>query len=308
VAVLFVIALAVVTYGLILIPVAIGVVALVWYRRTRPVWKAQRLINQATRVGEPEAVAVLYQALEIDPDGKKTLKACGDWFYDHACWLDAGEVYAGYLDAVADLDTESRYVRSLVNAGRLDDALPRLEHLRQLPFLEDESRATVISMLAAVYVMKGDVSQASALIGTASLQKHQLGLGLQQCLYMRAVCRYLLGQRRTAIPDLDRLYAVSPAYPRVGETKSEMLAGAYCFEQCSPRPDWYPVAALSQGVSESATEGVSADDGLLNALPESHVESGDTPSEWISPDGLWRWDGAQWLSTIDGSPAPPSMA
>jgi len=98
----------------------------------------------------------------------------------------------------------------------------------------------MISGLATAWALKGNVKQARAVIDTAGLQKRNLGLGLQQCLAMRAACHYLQGQRATAIGDIDRLYAVNPQYPKVAELKSEMETGTFKLEAPQPFPDWYP--------------------------------------------------------------------
>ena len=77
--------LAIVTYGLILIPVAIGIGVWIWYRRRQRDSIAGRIIKQALAAPPPAAVHLLNQAIEVDPQGSKTLSACASWFYDHQC-------------------------------------------------------------------------------------------------------------------------------------------------------------------------------------------------------------------------------
>jgi hypothetical protein len=59
------------------------------------------------------------------------------------------------------------------------------------------------------------------------LQKHNLGIGLQQCLYYRAVSQYLLGDTARGVADLERLYAVNASYPDVVDDKVAMQAGTF---------------------------------------------------------------------------------
>jgi outer membrane protein assembly factor BamD (BamD/ComL family) len=57
------------------------------------------------------------------------------------------------------------------------------------------------------------------------LQRHNLGEGLQQCLFLRALAYYEVGQHSHAINDLDRLAGNNPSFPNVNEVRNEMLTG-----------------------------------------------------------------------------------
>lgn len=163
------------TAGLILIPIAICALGWTWYHWTRPAFKAGRLIRKARRVPRDQAVPLLHEAILIDPSGKATLKACGDWFFAQRCWLDACEAYGDYLHQASDWDADANYAKSLLNAGHLDEAIARLDHFRTIPMITDESRATMISALAMAWAIKGDVPQARAVVDTAGLQKRVPG-------------------------------------------------------------------------------------------------------------------------------------
>jgi tetratricopeptide (TPR) repeat protein len=186
------------------------------------------------------AVILLHQALEVDSEGPNTLLACGNWFNDHQCWADAAETYGDYLQHRPSWYIEGRYVDALLRSDRVDEAIERLQHMRAIPMLADDSQASLTANLALAFLLKNDPGQALALASSASLQKRNLGEGLQQCLYLRAASRYLSGQKAKAIADLDRLYAVNASYPNLGEAKAEMQAGSYAVAPPKPYPDWYP--------------------------------------------------------------------
>lgn len=320
--VLVLLALAVVTYGLILIPAAIGVGAWIWYRRRQPDSLATRIIKQAVVAEPASAVDLLNQALEIDPHGLKTLRACAGWFTDHQCYQDAAEAYAGILHVQADWQAERRYVACLLSAGRADEAIPRLEHMRTNP-LGETIEGEVLSELATAYLIKNEPGQALAFVNLAPLQKRTLELALQSCLYLRAVGRYLTGDRRLGIADLERLYAINPSFPEVMASKSAMESGDFSFAPPKPYPDWYPTsnrdgaiasvltsdepvsalpltAVLRSGISEPPNVPVQLvmPDQTQPVDPAHDVtkSEGSTPDPLVSPDGVWRWDGTRWIA------------
>ena len=330
--------LAIVTYGLILIPVAIGIGFWIWYRRRQPDSIAGRILKQALAAPPPAAVHLLNEAIEADPQGPKTLRACATWFYDHQCWQDAAEAYAGLLHAQSDWESERRYVTCLLAANRPDEAIPRLEHLRSTSPADDYVQAALLGQLATAYLLKGDLGQATAFIDLAPLQKRNLDAALQGCLYLRATVRYLSGDRRRAIADLERLFAVNPAMPGVTDSKAAMQAGTFKFSEPNPYPDWYPADQRESGLpSESAEQ---------HELTPPHIESVDkepspvaqapspadavpvqapndgpgastvaatpplepvqlaadaptaSPEPLVSPDGAWGWDGTRWVPNL----------
>jgi tetratricopeptide (TPR) repeat protein len=326
--------LAVATHGLILIPVAIAAGGWIWWHFTRPEVKAAKVIAHAQTLPGDQAVIELHEAIALDPNGAKTLTACGDWFAENKCWEDAAECFGGALHAKADWGLEAKYTEALVMGGRIDEAIPRLEQHRQLSWLTVESRASMSSALAAAYLAKGDPSQALALVSEEPLRKHELDSGLQQCLYMRAASQYLLGQRAKAIGDIDRLYAINSGYSGLAEAKAEMTAGNFTFGLGKPYPDWYPHTAIPALSSEPELSELgptsTADSTALEATaaaapasaqaevavppappvlapssqlagsatsrgPESGPDQPQTP--WLSPDGKWRWEGSAWVPT-----------
>jgi hypothetical protein len=142
------------------------------------------------------------------------------------------------------------------------------------------------------------------------------------CLYLRGVGRYLDGDRRQAIADLERLYAVNPAYPDLMAEKAAMEAGTFVFAPAKPYPDWYPVdhreadLASKPEIDEyaplSATQAVASlpadstqDVAPKIALVDSAVVPAPVPSAAtapiISPDGAWLWDGTQWTPSSQRS-------
>jgi tetratricopeptide (TPR) repeat protein len=231
---------AIATYGLILIPTAIGLGVWIWYRRRQPDSVAARIITQAVSSEPPEAVSLLNQALVVDPHGLKTLAVCANWFFEHQCYQDAAEAYAGILHGQADLTVERKYVACLLGAGRADEAIPRLESLRSTTSADDALGVAVLNELATAYFLKGDPAQALAFVGLAPLQKRNLDSDLQLSLYLRGVGRYLTGDHRHAVSDLERLYAVNPSFADVMAAKAAMQAGTFTFSPAKPYPDWYP--------------------------------------------------------------------
>src|SRR6266852_831859 len=233
--------------------VAIGIGVWIWYRRRQPDSIAGRIVKQALAAPPPAAVHRLNQAIEVDPQGPKTLRACASWFYDHQCWQDAAEAYAGILHVQSDWESERRYVTCLLAANRPDEAMPRLEHLRSVNPADDVVQAALLGQLATAYLLQGDLGQAAAFIDLAPLQKRNLDAALQGCLYLRATVRYLSGDRRRAIADLERLYAVNPAMPGVSDSKVAMQTGTFKLSEPNPYPDWYP-AELRESVSSLAAQ------------------------------------------------------
>lgn len=300
----------IVTYGLVLIPLAIGVGVWVWYRRRQPDSIAQRIIKQVPLAGQAEAVGLLNQALEVDPHGLKTLRACASWFSEHKCYQDAAEAYAGILHVRNDLSAERMYVACLLGAGRADEAIPRLEHIRSMSSPGDSLEVATLAELASAYFLKGETGQAMAFIGLAPLQKRNLDSPLQLCLYLRGVGKYLEGDRRHAIADLERLYAVNPAFPDVMADKTAMEGGTFAFAPAKPYPDWYPLdhretvlasesqaddattLATQSALSVPETQDLAPKVGLVdsNLVPTPAPSAGPI----ISPDGAWRWDGTRW--------------
>lgn len=230
---------ALATSGLALFPEVALIGIYVWWRRSRTASRAARLVAQALTVPGDQAVRLLHSAVGIDPHGLPTLRAAGRWFLDHECWADAVECLGAALALRADVDVEEGYTKALAYDGRYDEVIERLDHLRTLP-LEDESHASLVSLLAQVYLFRGDAARALALVSEEPLTRHKLGFGLQQCLSMRAQSRFLLGQKARAMADVDRLYAINPAYRGVAELREEMAAGTFAVAVPAPYPGWYP--------------------------------------------------------------------
>jgi tetratricopeptide (TPR) repeat protein len=265
------------TYGLILIPAAIGLGAWIWYRRRQPDSIAARIVTQAMSAQPPEAVALLNQALEVNPHGLKTLAACANWFFEHQCYQDAAEAYAGLLHIQADLNVERKYVACLLGAGRADEATPRLESLRSTTSADDGLGVAVLNELATAYFLKGDPAQALAFIGLAPLQKRNLDSNLQLCLYLRGVGRYLTGDHRHAVSDLERLYAVNPSFADVMAVKAAMQAGTFAFSPAKPYPDWYPTDHRETALPSEPQAQTAGSPSTPDAGPPPSLETADRP-------------------------------
>jgi len=295
-----VIGLAVATSGIALIPIGLGLGTFIYVRRRRrnhqPGYIAQQLIKQALAApNAADALALLHEAIDTDPGGKATLLACADWLYGRQCWADAADAYAGYLHIESTPYYEIRHAQCLVNAGHLDEAVVELEHLRS-EGLDESDRALVLSHLAFTFALKGDPSQGLAFANEAGLQKHNLNSGAQGCLMMRGTCRYLMGQKSKAIEDIERLYAINSS-PEILDLKARMQNGTFQLDVPKPYPDWYPAKVeLREGP-------------IVEQIQDGHPD--ELAAGATSPDGKWRWSGAQWepMPEADGSgssltPAP----
>jgi hypothetical protein len=278
------------TSGLALVPIVLGVALFEVLRRRQrnhqPRYQAEQLIKRAMLAADPAAVGLLHEAIDIDPSGKDTLIACANWFYDRQCWADAADAYAGYLHVEATPFYEIRQAESLVRAGHLDEAVAELGHLRTEGLTESD-QALVLSDLAMTFALKGDPGQGLAFANEAGLQKHALSPGAQRCLMMRAICRYLTGQKARGIDDLERLYAINSS-PEVLELKARMQNGTYQLDVPNAYPAWYPAKVeLREGP-------------VVEEVPDGHSEVLALGA--ASPDGKWRWSGSEWNPIVETEP------
>jgi Flp pilus assembly protein TadD len=214
---------------LFLIPGAI-LIAVGLTQRNKPEWRVRVLLRHA-RGQPPEAEALLGRALVIDNDNPEALAANADWRFDNHQWAAAADLFERYLThAPDDWLAEGHAANAWLNAGNADAAIPHFLHVREKPFLTDDSRASVTAGLAMAYLHKGDPKQALELARSAPLQRHNLGEGLQQCLFLRALAAYLAGQHSRAISDMDRLAGINPTFPNIDEVRNEMLTGTFKLE------------------------------------------------------------------------------
>jgi tetratricopeptide (TPR) repeat protein len=280
-------ALAVVTYGIALVPIGLGIWWWVRRQHQQPEFIAKQLIRKAAAAPLPEAVHIYHQAIDADSTGRATLKTAGDWFFQHSCWSDAADAYAGYLHLEKSVQVEHDYAVSLLASGHTDEAIAEFQSIAagygQVP-------GQLTAELAGAFLAKGDASQALAIAKQASLQRHQLDDGLQRALLARAFAEYMLGQKAKAIQDLERLYAVNPNFPRLSEIKEKMAGGTFEVEAPVARPSWYPSEVeLREGPP-------------IEEVQDGHPE--DMAVGTLSPDGKWSWSGTQWLEAVD----PPGGA
>ena len=294
--VLVAVGLAVITFGVALIPIGLGIWWWVHHHRQQPGYRGRLLVKEALGTSDrPAAVHLLHNAIDADPSGPATLLSCGSWFLANDCFSDAADCYAAYLHLVSDAQIRFDMARALIGAGHLDEAISELEQLRSAGQPAPDP-ARVLAQLALAFVLKGDPGQALEIIDTATLQKHQLDPGLQLCLGMRASCRYLTGQKARAIADLERLYAQNPAFPKVLELKQQMIDGTFVLAKPAPSPDWYPPEVEVRIGPE------------VDEVPDDHPASIQQGTR--SPDGEWTWDGSRWIASeaTSQSQAPPQTA
>jgi len=276
------IALVVVTYGLALIPIIGGWIWWVHNQHGKPAYRASQLITKAKTLPEPEAVRLLHEAIDLDPEGAATLLGCAGWFATHGCWPDAADAYAGYLH-LANSDAYGRqYAYALLASGHTDEAIAELEQLRAAHGGAPE----ILAQLGMAFLRKEEPGQALAIVNTAPLQRHQLEPELEKCLFIRAVSRYQLGERSKGIADLERLYALNPSFPGIQQAKADMAARTFEIKAPDPLPNWYPATVEIREGPE------------LEEVADGHAD--ELPPNTVSDDGRWRWDGTAWVSTEPG--------
>jgi tetratricopeptide (TPR) repeat protein len=223
-----------IVWGLLLfwlIPVGEIMIAVGIYQMSQPRWKARGLVDQAVK--QPGiARSLLDKALALDPSSPQALKASAELHGRQSEWDESADAYEKYLAWMPDDWTAiANQAQAYLNAGRPDQAIERLQLLAQNAPLSEDSHASVAAHLAIAFLARGDPSQALEIVKAQPLQRRTLDTGLQQCLLIRAVCQYALGQRAVAIRDLDRLYAANAAFPNVQEIKQEMTTGEYQVEE-----------------------------------------------------------------------------
>lgn len=212
---------------LITAPIGIPLLIVGLVQRSQPLWRARALIREGDRRDGSEALALYEQACAIAPSSEP-LVALGDCLYHQGRWADAAWTYSRCLPALAeDWTLRGHHAHALLMAGWPDAAIPQLQEIRARAPLTDESAASITANLAIAFLAKADAAQALAIVRTAPLQRHALGEGLQQCLFVRAVAEYELGHHARAIADLDRLYAVAPGYEGLEAAKAGMSAGSF---------------------------------------------------------------------------------
>jgi tetratricopeptide (TPR) repeat protein len=139
---------------------------------------------------------------------------------------DGRDIPPSIIDTLAQNDRAN----SLLRQGRWLEAISLLDQVRQHPRLEPDSKYSAIAFLAMAYVAIGECHQARALAGSAPVEQRALSAGLQQCLFMRGIARYLLGERAQALRDLERVYAANPSFKGIQEAKAGMVSGTFHFD------------------------------------------------------------------------------
>jgi len=227
-------ALTILAYvGIVFLVAGAVLIAVGLAQRNKPEWQVRTLLRRAR--GHPqEAERLLGQALTIDADNPEALAANADWRFDNHQWASAADLFERYLrHAPDDWLAEGHAANAWLNAGNADAAIPHFLHVREHPFLTDDSRASLTAGLAMAYLRKGDARQALDLAKSAPLQRHNLEEGLQQCLFLRALAYYAVGQHSHAISDLDRLASINPAFLNLNEVRNEMLTGTFQLDPVS---------------------------------------------------------------------------
>lgn len=228
------IALAVLGLLLLVIVWPIGLLALMgggvlaWVavnQRKEPKWKIRNLLHKALQ-NPASRNQFLQQAISIDPENPEALAACAEYAYQTEDWARASELYEHYLQkAPEDEQAELHLGFSYLNNQDVDAALRHLEKIRARSAPGD--RPGLINAVAVAFLKKGDPNQALEILKTLPLRRQNLDELQLQGLFLRSIAHYGLHQVSAATSDLDRLYAISPAYPDLGVVRDAMKSGTF---------------------------------------------------------------------------------
>lgn len=198
-------------------------------QRHEPLWVARSLVARARRT-PAQAAELLEKARALQPGSPEVLAPLAELQYTQKAWVQSAHSFDEYLDkAPTDWVAVTHCGMAYFNAGGYASAIARFVTLREVAPLAPDSHASVTAHLALAYLHQGDAPQAEALAKGENLRQRMLGDGGQQCLFVRAIARYVAGEHSAAIADLDRLYAMNPLFSDLSETKNAMQAGTFTF-------------------------------------------------------------------------------
>jgi tetratricopeptide (TPR) repeat protein len=208
--------------------ILIGGGALVWVavnERKEPKWKIRSLLRKAVQ-NPASRNQFLQQAISIDPENPEALAACAENAYQTADWSRAAELYKHYLlKAPDDEQAELHLGFSYLNGEDVDAALPHLEKIRAKS--APGERPGLINAVGLAFLKKGDPNQALEILKTLPLRRQNLDELLLQGLFLRSIAHYGLHQTSAALSDLDRLYAINPAFAGLGAVREAMRSGTF---------------------------------------------------------------------------------
>ena len=200
-------------------------------QRNKPLWIARDLVHKA-RQQPQQSEQLLEQAAAVLPNSPEVLAPLAEYFYSASRWAEAAPTFDHYLQmAPTDWLALGHCGMAYLNAGNYDLAVARIVALREHAPLQPDSHASASAHLALAFLHKGDAGQALAITKAEPLRQRMLGDGGQQCLFVRGISQYQAGHHADAISDLDRLYAMSPMFGGLVETKAAMAAGTYSLDK-----------------------------------------------------------------------------
>lgn len=175
-----------------------------------------------------KADELLTTALQRRPQDPTLIACLGDLRRNQKRWVEARDLYARVLALRPnDVRVRADVGGAHVQLAEWNGAVEALEAVRQNPTLTDDSRASIVAHLALAYIALGDISQAVELVAAQPLERRTLNSGLEQCLFVRAIARYLLGERSRAVRDLARLHALNPDFVQARQAKAAMENGTF---------------------------------------------------------------------------------
>lgn len=223
-------------YTLLVITIPIGIPLLLvgLVQLFSPVWRQRSFIHRALapRSTPAEGAALLDRAAQVHSESPELIAARAELAYRQGAWSDSAQMYGQYL-ALAPSDGLARahYAHACLMAGLYDQGVVAFQQLLTGPqALGEDERADLARSLALAFLGKGDNEQALEVMRAQPLQRHSLSATLAACLFLRAVCEYLLGRLARAVTDLDRLYAMSPgSMSEMQQVKATMQAGTFVY-------------------------------------------------------------------------------
>jgi tetratricopeptide (TPR) repeat protein len=232
-----------------------------WQMRTYTKWAAR----DPARAGE-----LIARAGQAMPDSPELIKPLAS-LYLHQGDYAAALPYLRRWSAAApgDAIVLGALATAALKSGALGEAITALQQLREEPGLTPDSHASVTAHLAYAHLCHEDLQPALMLVSSV---RAQAGKGAEQCLFYRAVAKYLLGHTGLAIVDLDRLYSLDPTYEGLAAARDAMQTGTYQLLL----PDGSALIQIpnQQGSQAAVVQRLPAGPHCLNCSAPAH--SGDT--------------------------------
>ncbi len=193
--------------------------------------------HQVTKVlGDAEkhpdnADAILGEGLTLFAGDARLLAGRGALYTHEERYAEAATAYEQALAAAPDDPTiEGHLADVYLHLGRWQDGIALLDRLRSAGVLTEDSLFSLLAHESLAHLALKDAGAALAVVSTAPLARRTMSESLQLCLFLRGAAHYAAGQHAAGVKDLDRLYAMNPAFAGLDEARSGMRDGTFHLE------------------------------------------------------------------------------